>query len=153
MAIPYRTAKFKSANILAIAILGSTAKFNARQCFRLYGKLISVLLGQFGDISTHALKWYLKICHILSHMHAHFLNNAHPQVCMYLTCTHKTYILIYLQKCPFCIHKYFTVIVWSHMLQILNRNSWASLSSLMPGLPGRVHSGWLNLRLGLSSRR
>ena len=28
MAIWYRTAKFKSANILAIAILGSTAKFN-----------------------------------------------------------------------------------------------------------------------------
>ena len=28
MAIPYRTAKFKFANILAIAILGSTAKFN-----------------------------------------------------------------------------------------------------------------------------
>ena len=37
MAIPYRTAKFKSANILAIAILGSTAKFNSRQYFRLYG--------------------------------------------------------------------------------------------------------------------
>ena len=37
MAIPYRTAKFKSANILPIAILGSTAKFNSRQCFRLYG--------------------------------------------------------------------------------------------------------------------
>ena len=37
MAIPYRTAKFKSANTLAIAILGSTAKFNARQYFRLYG--------------------------------------------------------------------------------------------------------------------
>ena len=36
MAIPYRTTKFKSANILAIAILGSTAKFNARQYFRLY---------------------------------------------------------------------------------------------------------------------
>ena len=39
MAIPYRTAKFKSANILAIAILGSTAKFNARQYFRLYGSI------------------------------------------------------------------------------------------------------------------
>ena len=39
MAIPYRTAKFKYANILAIAILGSTAKFNARQYFRLYGSL------------------------------------------------------------------------------------------------------------------
>ena len=37
MAIPYQTAKFKSANILAIAILGSTAKFNSRQYFRLYG--------------------------------------------------------------------------------------------------------------------
>ena len=43
MAIPYRTAKFKSANILSIAILGSTAKFNARQYFRLYGTCIYVL--------------------------------------------------------------------------------------------------------------
>ena len=34
MAIPYRTAKF---NILEIAILCSTAKFNYRQYFRLYG--------------------------------------------------------------------------------------------------------------------
>ena len=39
MAIPYRTTKFKSANILAIAILGSTAKFNSRQYFRLYGNV------------------------------------------------------------------------------------------------------------------
>ena len=37
MAIPYRTTKFKSANILKIAILGSTTKFNSRQYFRLYG--------------------------------------------------------------------------------------------------------------------
>ena len=37
MAILYRTAKFKSANILLIAIWGSTAKFNARPYFRLYG--------------------------------------------------------------------------------------------------------------------
>ena len=36
MAILYQTAKFKFANILAIAILGSTAKFNSRQYFRLY---------------------------------------------------------------------------------------------------------------------
>ena len=37
MAIPYRTTKFKSANILAMAILGSTTKFNSRQYFQLYG--------------------------------------------------------------------------------------------------------------------
>ena len=37
MAILYQTSKFISANILAIAILGSTAKFNSRQYFRLYG--------------------------------------------------------------------------------------------------------------------
>jgi hypothetical protein len=37
MAIPYRTAKFKSANIFTIAILGSTAKFNSCQYFRQYG--------------------------------------------------------------------------------------------------------------------
>ena len=37
MAILYQTAKFKSANILPIAILGSTAKFNSRQYFQLYG--------------------------------------------------------------------------------------------------------------------
>ena len=40
MAIPYRTAKFKSADILPIVILGSTAKFNSRQYFRLYGSFI-----------------------------------------------------------------------------------------------------------------
>ena len=37
MAIPYQTAKFKSTNILAITILGSTAKFNSYQYFWLYG--------------------------------------------------------------------------------------------------------------------
>ena len=37
MAIPYRTAKFKSANIFAMAILGPTTKFNSCQYFRLYG--------------------------------------------------------------------------------------------------------------------
>ena len=39
MAIPYRTAKFKSANIFihVIVIWGSSAKFNFRQYFRLYG--------------------------------------------------------------------------------------------------------------------
>jgi hypothetical protein len=31
MAIPYRTAKFKSANIIAIAILGSTASLHQYQ--------------------------------------------------------------------------------------------------------------------------
>ena len=37
------TAKFKSANILAIAILGSTAKFNYYQYFRLYGNSWSII--------------------------------------------------------------------------------------------------------------
>ena len=37
MAIPYQTAKFKSANIFAMVILNPTAKFNSRQYFRLYG--------------------------------------------------------------------------------------------------------------------
>ena len=36
MAIPYRTAKFKSASIVQIEILGSTIKFNSCQYFRLY---------------------------------------------------------------------------------------------------------------------
>ena len=36
MAIPYRTAKFKSTNIFTIVILGPTAKFNSYQYFRLY---------------------------------------------------------------------------------------------------------------------
>ena len=42
MAIPYQTAKFKSANIFAMAILGPTAKFNYRQYFQLYGMPIHV---------------------------------------------------------------------------------------------------------------
>ena len=40
MVILYRTTKFKSANILVIAIWGSTAKFNSRQYFQLYGMRI-----------------------------------------------------------------------------------------------------------------
>ena len=46
MAIPYRTSnlKLKSANILAIVILGSTAKFNSHQYFQLYGIKIGIPL-------------------------------------------------------------------------------------------------------------
>ena len=40
MAIPYQTAKFKYANIIAMVILGPTAKFNSRQYFRLYGMYV-----------------------------------------------------------------------------------------------------------------
>ena len=36
MAILYQTAKFKSTNILGIAILGSIAKFNSYQYFQLF---------------------------------------------------------------------------------------------------------------------
>ena len=50
MEIPYRIAKFKSANIFAIAILGSTTKFNSRQYmyFRLYGTSSNVSLSYHG---------------------------------------------------------------------------------------------------------
>ena len=37
MAIPYRTAKFKSANTFVMANWDPTAKFNSRQYFWLYG--------------------------------------------------------------------------------------------------------------------
>ena len=40
MAIPYRTAKFKSANIFARADSMRSAKFNSRQIFRLYGTFL-----------------------------------------------------------------------------------------------------------------
>ena len=50
MAIPYRTAKFKSASILPIAILGSTVKFNSHQYFRLYGMQ---LLGMWPSFSYY----------------------------------------------------------------------------------------------------
>ena len=43
MVIPYRTTKFKSANIFSMAILGPSAKFNSCQYFRLYGMLNSLL--------------------------------------------------------------------------------------------------------------
>ena len=42
MAIPYQTAKFKSANILAMAIWGSTTKFNPHKYFHLYGMSLPV---------------------------------------------------------------------------------------------------------------
>ena len=59
MVIPYRTAKFKSANILAIAILGSTAKFNSRQYFRLYGIIMTQAI-----IPAHVYT-YLNSRHVL----------------------------------------------------------------------------------------
>ena len=37
MVIPYRTTKFKCANIFIMAIKDPTAKFNSRQYFQLYG--------------------------------------------------------------------------------------------------------------------
>ena len=58
MAIPYQTAKFKSANILSIAILGSTAKFKARQYFRLYDMI----------------KWLIR------HTHSQNERCTHPQL-------------------------------------------------------------------------
>ena len=39
MAILYRTAKFKSANIFAMVIWGPTTKFNSCQYFQLYSTL------------------------------------------------------------------------------------------------------------------
>ena len=56
MAIPYRTAKFKSANILIIAILGSTANFNSRQYFRLYGIYTPVEFSTRTSVTLSALK-------------------------------------------------------------------------------------------------
>ena len=44
MAIPYRTAKFKSANIFAMGIWGPTAKFNSCQYSRLYGILFVCMI-------------------------------------------------------------------------------------------------------------
>ena len=42
-----QTAKFKSANILEIAILGSTAKFNSHQYFWLYGNYYCIHIMEF----------------------------------------------------------------------------------------------------------
>ena len=55
MAIPYQTAKFKSTNILAIAILGSTAKFNSRQY---YSTLSMLAIRDWG--LTQRESWNLK---------------------------------------------------------------------------------------------
>ena len=41
MAIPYRTAKLKSANIFVMSVWDQTAKFNSCQYFRLYGILLT----------------------------------------------------------------------------------------------------------------
>ena len=51
MVIPYRTTKFKSTNIHAIVILGSTAKFNCRQYFQLYSTTLFWM--------TH--KWHISV--------------------------------------------------------------------------------------------
>ena len=72
VAIPYRTAKFKSANIFAIAIWGPTAKFNSRQYFRLYGSLclsLYVCKGIIPGKPEQALTKYMKNrkqCHYIN---------------------------------------------------------------------------------------
>ena len=43
MAIPYQTAKFKSANIFVMAILGPTTKFNSHQYFWLLSILYTCI--------------------------------------------------------------------------------------------------------------
>ena len=53
MVIPYRTTKFKSANIFSMAILGPSAKFNSCQYFRLYGMLNSLLEYYFVCIACY----------------------------------------------------------------------------------------------------
>ena len=57
MAIPYGTTK---ANILAIVILGSTAKFNSRQYFWLCGMLDSQYLLTYAGNALFIVK--LDIC-------------------------------------------------------------------------------------------
>ena len=52
MAIPYRTAKLKSANAFAMAIWDPTAKFNSLQYFRLYGMTMHGIF-----LSTVAVSW------------------------------------------------------------------------------------------------
>ena len=79
MAILYRTAKFKSTNILAIAILDSTAKFNPRQYFRLYGIIVTIIALTFRlHIITFAVEFlgynYTPHCHLwMVHCHCNQL--------------------------------------------------------------------------------
>ena len=54
MAILYWIAQFKSTNIFAIAILGSSAKFNSHQYFRLYGMIIITNSCSLGENSDYA---------------------------------------------------------------------------------------------------
>ena len=55
MAIPYHTAKFKSANSAKNIIWGKTAKFNDRQYFWLYSMTTGGII--YGHISVQT--WYL----------------------------------------------------------------------------------------------
>ena len=63
MAIPYQAAKFKSANIFAMAILDPAAKFNSCQYFRLYKACIlkpsSQLLNIAQGLALHLVSLYL----------------------------------------------------------------------------------------------
>ena len=59
MAIPYHIAKFNPANYFAIAILGSTAKFNSCQYFLLCG---SKGLGSYMYISYSNLRHKNVLC-------------------------------------------------------------------------------------------
>ena len=62
MAIPYRTAKFKSANTFAMAIWDPTAKFSSRQYFWLYGTEESILCSAVYASCTIIVTVLLHLC-------------------------------------------------------------------------------------------
>ena len=70
MAIPYQTTKFKSANILVIAIWDSTAKFNSHQYFQLYGTLNRI-------IRCIRLTTVISYIHMYTHTHSHPDHHLH----------------------------------------------------------------------------
>ena len=72
VAIQYRTAKFKSANIFAMTIWGPTAKFNSRQYFPLYGMFFSLNCQRYSTLYLEVKSFPLTFRHGRTHTHIKF---------------------------------------------------------------------------------
>ena len=133
MAIPYQTAKFKSANRFKMAIWDPTAKFNSHQYFQLYGTSFcklheitqSAKLGDQADQKFKSLSSLINTCSMST-------DNYVLHVCMGLLgcCEAEFNILLPLHRQWFC---YVQVSVWP---------SWPSASGHVTFLSRRPTQPW-----------
>ena len=88
MAIPYQTAKLKSANIIVMPVWEQTAKFNSRQYFWLYGTLFLTC------ITVKISCCWLQLCYFVSHTYSS-LHTVGMYFCFAKLTDHNIFIILY----------------------------------------------------------